>query len=221
MDNLRLYKIQSKAEEKAVLEISKTYKEIIQKRLSYKIITFNNKVSPGKNDFVDIELVISVENLNKALSQAKIYAYKSLSNISIKPTEEELILKLTSKGYLPSYRLKPVGAMGYNNLSKDAAKVQEKYLKFRNDYYFHDLFSEGFEHLFEIKIGNDIVLTKGENSNSWSNGNYKGLYLSYGNTPSKYRFKNIIYLSNSMYIKHYEQYFSNVKNIEITKSENI
>jgi len=220
LDNLRLYKIQSKAEEKAVLEISKTYKEIIQKGLSYKIIAFNNKV--GKTNSVNIELVISVENLNKAFSQAKIYAYKSLSNLSIKPTEEEFILKLTSKDYLDSYRLKPIGAKGYNNISIEAAKAQEKYLKFRNDYYyFYILFSEDFEHLFEIKIGSDIVLTKGENSHYWENGNYKGLSLSYANGIQDRFNKNIIYLSTSMYIKHYEQYFSNVKNIEIIKSENI
>jgi len=94
LDNLQLFKIQSLAEEKAIYEISKAYNEFIQKRLSYVIIKYDQMAYKDAGACFDgkcikVVLAIKVKNKEKVLAQAKRYAFKNLSILSVNPSEIE------------------------------------------------------------------------------------------------------------------------------------
>lgn len=257
LDNLRLFKIQSKAEENAVLGISKTYKEIIKNGLSYKIIEFNNKVSKKDNtilkkksekeisDFIELELVISIENVSKTFSKAENYLFNNLSKISVSPSEIESLLKLTSYNRLPYFYFKPIGgrkkdkifgnSYGYHENSCTKCKRIDRERHRRSCVYSNDktrkmkvnatcLFFRHDHKWLEIlepeEDNFDIkignaIVLSKDKNRNWINNKYKGLYFQY--QRNKKPQKNTIYLISTMSIKDYEHYFSNIKNVEIIK----
>jgi hypothetical protein len=152
---------------------------------------------------VKVILVLRAKNKEKVLTQAKKYAFKNLSILSVSPSEIEATKKLSSLDYLPSFRIKPSGPQRrgqryhvrscefckridkdrhrtncvlHNNKTKKM-KVDDTRLFFRNDISFHKLFDENINYNFLIKLGEKAVLR--EDNGTFKDIDFKGAYNSF------------------------------------------